>query len=84
MAHSKNRLSNTLQEIDRYKWMILGGAIVPPLQGAIGDISSVGLHQSYLLAAVCFAVLALLALKLQSVLKRQGLDFDAQVSGGGH
>jgi len=64
--------------------MILGGAIVPPLQGAIGDISSVGLHQSYLLAAVCFAVLALLALKLQSVLKSQGLDFDAQVSGGGH
>ena len=64
--------------------MILGGAVVPPLQGAIGDIASIGLHQSYLLAAVCFAILALLALKLQSVLKSQGLDFDAQVSGGGH
>lgn len=30
IKHAKNdpnRLSNTLQEIDRYKWMILGGAI---------------------------------------------------------
>jgi MFS transporter, FHS family, L-fucose permease len=63
--------------------MILGGAIVPPLQGAIGDISAVGIHNSYLLAAVCFLFLAWLALKLKSVLHKQGLDFDEQV-GGGH
>jgi FHS family L-fucose permease-like MFS transporter len=62
--------------------MILGGAIIPPLQGVLGDNPSVGMHQSYILAAVCFAILALLALKLKSVLKKQGLDFDAQVSGG--
>jgi FHS family L-fucose permease-like MFS transporter len=60
--------------------MILGGAIVPPLQGALGD--SIGLHQSYLLAAASFALLALIALKLKRVLKAQGFDFDAQVSGG--
>lgn len=63
--------------------MILGGAIVPPLQGAIGDISSVGFHNSYLLAAVCFVFLAWLALKLKNVLHKQGLNFDEQV-GGGH
>jgi len=62
--------------------MILGGAVIPPLQGAIGDISAIGLHQSYLLAALCFAALALLALKLKSVLTQQGLDFDEQVAGG--
>jgi FHS family L-fucose permease-like MFS transporter len=62
--------------------MILGGAIIPPLQGAIGDMSGVGMHQSYLLAAGCFAFLAFLAIKLKSVLRSQGLDFDAQVSGG--
>ena len=62
--------------------MILGGAIIPPLQGVLGDNASIGMHQSYLLAAVCFAILALLALKLKSVLKKQGLDFDAQVAGG--
>lgn len=63
--------------------MILGGAIIPPLQGALGDNHSIGMHNSYLLAAACFAFLAFLALKLKSVLTAQGLDFDQQV-GGGH
>jgi FHS family L-fucose permease-like MFS transporter len=62
--------------------MILGGAIIPPLQGAVGD-GSFGLHNSYLLAALCFLVLAFLTIKLKSVLKSQGLDFDQQV-GGSH
>jgi FHS family L-fucose permease-like MFS transporter len=62
--------------------MILGGAIIPPLQGAFGDIASIGMHQSYLLAAICFVLLAFISLKLKSVLKKQGFDFDAQVSSG--
>ena len=62
--------------------MILGGAVIPPLQGVIGDSPAIGLHKSYLLAAVCFALLAFLAIKLQSILKSQGVDFDEQVSGG--
>ena len=62
--------------------MILGGAIIPPLQGVFGD-SITGLHKSYLVAAACFVILAFLALKLRSVLKSQGLDFDQQI-GGGH
>ena len=60
--------------------MILGGAVIPPLQGALGDKTS--MHHSYLLAAACFAFLAFLALKLRGVLKAQGLDFDEQVSSG--
>jgi FHS family L-fucose permease-like MFS transporter len=63
--------------------MILGGAVIPPLQGAIGDIGSVGYHKSYLLAAACFLFLAWLAVKLKSVLHKQGLDFDEKI-GGGH
>jgi FHS family L-fucose permease-like MFS transporter len=62
--------------------MILGGAVIPPLQGAVGDNPSVGMHNSYLLAAVCFGFLAFLALKLKSVLKAQGLDYDEQVAAG--
>ncbi len=62
--------------------MILGGAVIPPFQGAIGDNPSVGMHNSYLLAAVCFGLLALIALKLKSVLSKQGLDFDSQIEGG--
>ena len=61
--------------------MILGGAVIPPFQGAVGD--TVGMHYSYLIAAVCFAFLAFLALKLRSVLRAQNLDFDQQI-GGGH
>jgi len=61
--------------------MILGGAIIPPFQGSLGD--SIGMHHSYLVAAVCFLLLAFLAVKLRSVLKSQGLDFDNQI-GGGH
>ncbi|MEI6086496.1 MAG: MFS transporter [Bacteroidota bacterium] len=63
--------------------MILGGAIIPPLQGAFGDRASIGMHHSYLLASVGFFILVLIALKLKTILKSQGLDFDEQV-GGGH
>jgi MFS transporter, FHS family, L-fucose permease len=64
--------------------MILGGSIIPPLQGKIADIESVGIHKSYWLAVACFAYLALFAFLVKGILKRQGIDYDAQVSGGGH
>ena len=63
--------------------MILGGAVIPPFQGSLGDISPAWIHYSYIVAAVCFALLAVIALKLRSVLRSQGLDFDKQI-GGGH
>ena len=62
--------------------MILGGAIIPPFQGTLGDIGTIGIHYSYIIAAVCFGILALIALKLKSILKAQGLDFDNQISSG--
>jgi FHS family L-fucose permease-like MFS transporter len=62
--------------------MILGGAIIPPFQGSIGD-STKNMHISYLVAAGCFAALALLAVRMKSILKSQGLNFDEQI-GGGH
>ena len=61
--------------------MILGGAIIPPFQGSIGD--KINMHVSYLVAAACFGALALLAIRLRAVLKSQGLNFDEQI-GGGH
>jgi FHS family L-fucose permease-like MFS transporter len=62
--------------------MILGGAVIPPFQGSIGDATR-NMHLSYLVAAGCFAGLALLAIRMRSVLKSQGLNFDEQI-GGGH
>jgi FHS family L-fucose permease-like MFS transporter len=58
--------------------MILGGAVIPPFQGSIGD-STNNMHISYLVAAGCFAALALLALRMRGILKSQGLNFDEQI-----
>jgi MFS transporter, FHS family, L-fucose permease len=71
--------------------MILGGAIIPPLQGAICDIDKTNpegimnttyTHFSYIVPVICFAYLAWHALKSKQVLKSQGIDFDQQISGG--
>ncbi len=62
--------------------MILGGAVIPPFQGSIGDKTG-NMHISYLVAAACFAALAFLAIRFKAVLKAQGLHFDDQI-GGGH
>jgi FHS family L-fucose permease-like MFS transporter len=71
--------------------MILGGAIIPPLQGAICDFDKADpsgimntsyTHFSYIVPVVCFAYLAWHALKSKRVLQAQGIDFDQQISGG--
>ena len=36
--------------------MILGGAVIPPFQGSVGDAA--GMHNSYLVAVACYVVLA--------------------------
>ncbi|MDZ4793863.1 MAG: MFS transporter [Bacteroidota bacterium] len=62
--------------------MILGGGIIPPIQGKIADL--IGIHQSYVIAAVCFAYLAFFGFVVKGILRKQGIDYDAKVSGGGH
>lgn len=62
--------------------MILGGAIIPPIQGKLADI--IGIHQSFLVAAICFTYLAFFAWAVKGILKKQGIDYDAQASSGGH
>ncbi len=54
--------------------MILGGGILPPIQGKLSDI--VGIHQSYFLPVLCFAYLALFAWLVKGILTRQGIDVD--------
>jgi len=69
--------------------MILGGAIIPPTQGSIIDLdvsNDPSIHTytqlSYIVPLLCFAYLAWHALQTKSVLKKQGLDVDAQVASG--
>ena len=62
--------------------MILGGAIIPPLQGKLAD--SIGIHMSYIIPVFCFAYLAFFAFKAKAVLKTQGIDEDQLEAVGGH
>lgn len=55
--------------------MILGGGIIPPIQGKLSDI--IGIHQSYIIAVVCFAYLTLFAILVKGLLKKQNIDVDA-------
>lgn len=65
--------------------MILGGGIIPPIQGKLADflqanssIAGFGIHQSYWVAAACFAYLAFFAFIVKKILGKQGIDYDAK------
>jgi MFS transporter, FHS family, L-fucose permease len=62
--------------------MILGGGIIPPIQGKLSDI--IGIHQSYIIAVVCFAYLTLFAILVKGFLKKQNIDVDAIEVEGSH
>jgi FHS family L-fucose permease-like MFS transporter len=57
--------------------MILGGAIIPPIQGKLSDI--IGIHQSYWVTVACFAYLAIFAFLVKRMLQKQGIDYDNTV-----
>ena len=54
--------------------MILGGAIIPPLQGKLADIT--GIQSSFIVGTICFAYLAFFALFVRKVLRNQGVKFE--------
>ncbi len=54
--------------------MILGGAIVPPIQGKLSDI--IGIHNSYWVPVICFAYLAFFAFAVKGILSKQGISYD--------
>ena len=62
--------------------MILGGGIIPPIQGKLSDI--IGIHQSYFITVVCFAYLTLFAFLVKGILKKQGIDVDVIEVEGSH
>jgi FHS family L-fucose permease-like MFS transporter len=56
--------------------MILGGAIIPPLQGKLADIYSI--QSSYWIAVICFVYLLFYAYKTKIVLNQQGISFSTK------
>ena len=61
--------------------MILGGAIIPPIQGKLSDV--IGIQPSFIVGTVCFVYLTFFAVYVNRLLKKQGIAFDDEV-GGGH
>ncbi len=61
--------------------MILGGGIIPPLQGKLADV--IGIHTSYFIPVLCFAFIAFYGWKVNGILEKQGVGLDIEV-GGGH
>lgn len=65
--------------------MILGGAVIPPIQGKLADylqtksdVIGYGIHQSYWVAVICFAFIAAFAFIVKGILKRQGIDYESK------
>ncbi|TAG53427.1 MAG: MFS transporter [Cytophagales bacterium] len=54
--------------------MILGGAIIPPLQGLFAD--KIGIHFSYILPLLGFLFLFIFSIKVKDILLKKGIDFD--------
>ena len=61
--------------------MILGGGIIPPIQGKLADL--IGIQASYFIAVLCFAYLAAFAILVERALKKQGIT-DFSSSGNAH
>jgi FHS family L-fucose permease-like MFS transporter len=58
--------------------MILGGALIPPLQGKLADVY--GLHFSFIVPVFCFAYLAFYGWKVNHILKKQEVMDESAIS----
>ena len=56
--------------------MILGGAIIPPIQGKIADV--IGIQESFFIGGLCFVYLAYFAFYIKGSLKKQGINLDTE------
>jgi FHS family L-fucose permease-like MFS transporter len=63
--------------------MILGGGVIPPIQGKLADylesksaIAGAGIHHSYWIPLVCYAYITFFAFFVKGILKRQGIDYE--------
>jgi len=62
--------------------MILGGGIIPPIQGKLADV--IGIQQSYWIPVICFAYLVFFAIAVKGILKKQGINYDDNNVSSGH
>lgn len=54
--------------------MILGGGIIPPIQGKLSDL--IGIHTSYIIPFFCFVYLIGFAIMVKKYLREQNIEID--------
>ena len=54
--------------------MILGGGIIPPIQGKLSDI--IGIHNSYIIPVIGFIYIIVFAVLVRKFLTKQGINID--------
>jgi FHS family L-fucose permease-like MFS transporter len=72
--------------------MILGGGIIPPMQGKLADYlqsanldkPGYGIHNSFWVPVLCFAYLLFFAIVVKGILKKQGINYEETSTGAGH
>ncbi len=62
--------------------MIVGGGVLPPIQGKLADI--IGIHNSYILPLVGFCYVVFFAIFVKGILTKQGINIDEIEAEGGH
>jgi FHS family L-fucose permease-like MFS transporter len=56
--------------------MIMGGGLISMLQGFVAGDEYLGIKWSYLVGVACFAYIAYYAVRVKSILSRQGIEYD--------
>jgi len=72
--------------------MILGGGIIPPIQGKLSDflqssnnaVEGSGIHNSFWVPVACFAYILFFAIAVKGILKKQGINYEEAEAKGGH
>ncbi len=62
--------------------MILGGGIIPPIQGKLSDI--IGIHNSYIVPVFGFLYIIIFAVLVRKFLSKQGIAIDEIEAEGAH
>ena len=72
--------------------MILGGGIIPPIQGKLSDFlqsshldtPGYGIHNSFWVPVFCFAYILIFAIAVKGILKKQGINYEETEVAAGH
>lgn len=60
--------------------MIMGGGIISYIQGVLAEDNILGIQYSYIMGVICFAYLAFYALRVKSILQKQGINFEYHIA----